>query len=464
MRHYNQLEPEPQSKQGAGIYVFGKFRLDVRRQLVFRGSEMIRLPDRLFRILCLLIEANGRVVTRNEIAEQLWAHDFVSVGSLNQHVYLLRQLLHERAKDRAVITTAAGKGYRIAVPVLFEANPIQIAGAKVEEDLLASGLEAYHRYCDGFQLLERRTGPALVRAIDEFDTALSRATGYAPALIGLARCYIELGKFWYFPASSAFREALNAISRVLEVEATSPTSHAIHSAILLFGEWDWRAARSELDKALCASPTSSYTYEVASWYHLSTGAFDEALANIQRAIMLDPSSLWLRLVLGVVLIHGGDHQKGIQCLSQVVEADGELPIARRFRAQAFILSGQPDKAMADLLVSSRDRVENPLLRMPLLARAYADCGDIVRAEDMYEALREKSKSEYVWSWSLAIVAVSINRLDEAMDHLECAVADREPQMLLLEGLSWFQRIANHPRFRQIMHDGRRKVDLGHTFV
>jgi DNA-binding winged helix-turn-helix (wHTH) protein len=449
--HPADAEPRPRE---ATTYHFGAFRLDAPRRLVHRGTETIRLPERLFRILLLLVQADGGVVTREKIASEVWSNRFVSIGSLNQHMYMLRQLLRERARDRALIVTINGAGYKLTTPVATEPGPVAATGSRTEEDLLGSGLDAYDAHCQGFQLLESRTGAALIQAIDQFETAISQAPGYAPALIGLARCYVDLGKFWHFPSSSAFRKAKSAASRVLAIEPASAMGHAINSSILLFGYWEWLAARSELESALRRTPSCAYIHEIAAWYHVCTGAYDEALADAQRAVMLEPSSLWLRLVLGLVLIHSGDYAKGIKCLSQVVDADAALPIARRFRAQAFLLSGYPDKALTDLIFLSQDRIESPLICLPLLARTYADCGDMVRAQGIYAALLDKSKTEFVSSCSLAIVAVAIKRNEEAVAHLERAFANREPQMLLLEGLPWFERIAHLPRFKNVMRSVR----------
>ena len=69
----------------------------------------------------------------------------------------------------------------------------------------------------------------------------------------------------------------------------------------------------------------------------------------------------------------------------------DFAIARRHRAQAFILNGQPAEAIADLALLPHDRAEDVALRLPLLGRAYADCGDNERADGLIN--RAKSDAE-----------------------------------------------------------------------
>ena len=98
-------------------YVFGPFRLDPVRGLLACGDDVVPLSERLFNILFALVAANGRVVSRQSLAEIVSPHGPMSDANLSQHVYLLRRILGERARDRSYIVTAHSKGFRFAAPV-----------------------------------------------------------------------------------------------------------------------------------------------------------------------------------------------------------------------------------------------------------------------------------------------------------------------------------------------------------
>jgi DNA-binding winged helix-turn-helix (wHTH) protein len=97
--------------------------LDPQRRLLSRGSQVIPIPERIFQLLLILIEANGELVQRETIASRVWPDAAVSDGNIAQHVYCLRRLLGEHAHDRAMIMTANRRGYRLTVPVRVEAPP-----------------------------------------------------------------------------------------------------------------------------------------------------------------------------------------------------------------------------------------------------------------------------------------------------------------------------------------------------
>ena len=69
----------------------------------------------------------------------------------------------------------------------------------------------------------------------------------------------------------------------------------------------------------------------------------------------------------------------------------------------------------------QDRAEDVALRLPLLGRAYAECGDTERAESIYRALLEIARTDFVVGFNLATVAVGLGRLEEALEHLERGV-------------------------------------------
>src|SRR5580698_3803808 len=99
------------------IYAFCSFRFDPARGLLSQGTSVVPLPARLSQLLVLLIHANGDVIDKETIAARIWPDTAVSDGNLSQHMYMLRQLLDERASDRTYLMTVRGKGYRFVAPV-----------------------------------------------------------------------------------------------------------------------------------------------------------------------------------------------------------------------------------------------------------------------------------------------------------------------------------------------------------
>jgi DNA-binding winged helix-turn-helix (wHTH) protein len=448
------VRQEMEQSKLSPIYAFGSFRFDPIRGLLLHGSAVIPLPERLVQLLGLLIHANGSVIDKETIASSVWPDAAVSDGNLSQHMYMLRQALDERAGDRAYVVTVRGKGYRFVAPVSVVAPATASAAQESSEDLsdrfLGSAPEVFNHYCRGSYLLEKRTAGALAAAVEQFEAALRVDREHVPALIGLARAHALLAEYWYAPGSFTFPKAKAAIVRALEIDPSSAEARAVLGNILLFCDWNWGEAEREIETAIRLNPRSTSVYINAAWFYMCKSGGDKPLRELQRALFVEPSSPALQLFLARTFLHTGEYGRAIGSLSNLIESGPDFSIARRHRAQAFILNGQAGEALADLLLLPQDRAEDIALRLPLLGRAYADCGDSERAEAIYRRLLELAQTEFVVGFNLATVAVGLGRLEEALEHLELGMSKREPALLMLRSLPWFGPIANRSRFKALL--------------
>ncbi len=412
------------------------------------------LPERLAQLLALLIRGNGTVIDKETIASRVWPECAVSDGNLSQHMYMLRQLLDERATDRNYVVTVRGKGYRFVAPISVvapaQAEPLAGPNDGDADRLLASPPELQHHYWRGCYLLEKRTASALAAAAEQFEAALRVDRENVPALIGLACAHARMADYSYAPGSYSFPKAKAAIVRALEIDPSSAEARATLGLILLFCDWNWNEAEREIETAIRLKPQSSAVYSNAAWFYMCKGNSEESLRRMQQALLVEPSSPSLQLFLARVFLHTGEYRRAIDSLSNLIESVLDFSIARRHRAQAFILCGQPVEALADLLLLPQDRAEDIALRLPLLGRAYAECGDTERAEGIYRTLLEMTRTEYVVGFNLATVAVGLGRLEEALVHLEGGLEKREPALLMLRSLPWFEPIAQRSRFKALL--------------
>src|ERR1700758_5262234 len=109
---------------------FGTFELNVRTgELVSIGTEPVEpesakvlLREQPFRILRILVERQGQMVTRQEIRQILWPNDtFVDYErSINVAMAILRKALADDADHPKYIETLARRGYRLIAPVEWQ--------------------------------------------------------------------------------------------------------------------------------------------------------------------------------------------------------------------------------------------------------------------------------------------------------------------------------------------------------
>jgi len=99
---------------------FDVFALDLRAGELYKGGHKIKLQEQPFRILAMLLEQPGQVVTREQLRERLWPEDtFVDFDhSLNTAVKKLRQALNDEADKPRFIETLPKRGYRFVGPAV----------------------------------------------------------------------------------------------------------------------------------------------------------------------------------------------------------------------------------------------------------------------------------------------------------------------------------------------------------
>jgi eukaryotic-like serine/threonine-protein kinase len=105
--------------EAAYLIRFESFEVNLRSGELLRAGERVRLPEQSFRILAMLLERPGDVVTRQEIQENLWPNDTIVEfeNSINAAVKRLRVALGDSADQPRYVQTLARRGYRWMVPV-----------------------------------------------------------------------------------------------------------------------------------------------------------------------------------------------------------------------------------------------------------------------------------------------------------------------------------------------------------
>jgi TolB-like protein/DNA-binding winged helix-turn-helix (wHTH) protein/Flp pilus assembly protein TadD len=98
---------------------FGAFRLDATHRLLKRASsgEVVPLTPKAFELLLILVESKGRLLTKADLMNRVWAESFVEEGNLTQTVSVLRKALGEQPHEHHYIVTEPGQGYRFVAEV-----------------------------------------------------------------------------------------------------------------------------------------------------------------------------------------------------------------------------------------------------------------------------------------------------------------------------------------------------------
>ena len=105
---------------------FGLFEADLSSGELYKSGLRVHLQDKSFRILSMLLERPGEVVTRDEVKKQLWpGGTFVDFDQgLDTALKKLRYALGDSAQSPTFIETIPRRGYRFIAPVASDRESI----------------------------------------------------------------------------------------------------------------------------------------------------------------------------------------------------------------------------------------------------------------------------------------------------------------------------------------------------
>lgn len=181
------------------LYEFDDFTVDSGQFVLGRHGVQRPVTPTVFRILLLLLENAGRVVTKEELLAQIWPDSFVEEGNINRNVSTLRKVLGETPRDHRYIETVPKAGYRFISPVrkldyqlpAVKASTTQpaelrrVIGRNFERQTLCSIFETAKGSHGGIVAVTGEVGMGKTTLVDAF---LEDVAGRGRFHLTLARC------------------------------------------------------------------------------------------------------------------------------------------------------------------------------------------------------------------------------------------------------------------------------------
>ncbi len=107
------------SGKSASKLAFGLYEVDLATGEIWRAGHRIKLQSQPFKVLTVLLERAGEVVTRDELQLLLWGGDTIVDfdHSLATAINKIREALRDSAENPRFVETLARRGYRFIAPV-----------------------------------------------------------------------------------------------------------------------------------------------------------------------------------------------------------------------------------------------------------------------------------------------------------------------------------------------------------
>jgi TolB-like protein/Tfp pilus assembly protein PilF len=307
-------------------------------------------------------------------------------------------------------------------------------------------LDAYDLYLKGRYTFAGRTPDSAINAIQYFEQALKEDPDYALAYTGLAECYCQSGFMGYHAARKVFPKALAAIERALDLDPALAEAHALLGFANWAYNWDWERAETCFLRAEELAPSCGIARQWHSLLLSALGRFDEAIAQIDYAMHLDPLSLLIQTVAGIVLYLGRKYDTAIERYKAALAADPSIQIVYFHLGRVYSAMGNFEEAIVQL-----EKVSNrfPTARATLGA-FYAKAGQRDKAKEILRELKRISERQYVGPLAFAVLYRALGDGNAAFNWFDKAFRAREGFIPFLNVDPNVEDLRSDPRFRALL--------------
>ena len=303
---------------------------------------------------------------------------------------------------------------------------------------------AHSAYLKGRYFLNQRTEVALRQALENFALALKADSRFSRALAGTSDTYSTLAWLEFVRPRDAFPRARTAALRAIALDPTLAEAHASLGFVRFLYDRAWVEAESEFRQSIALNENYAPAHQFYSDLLKAMGRLDEALAEIERALELDPLSLSINTALGHVLYLSRQYDRAIVQYRKALGLDPNFAQAHLWFGRPFLEKAMYDEAIAEVQTAVRLSKESTM-SLAVLGHAYASAGRAREARRLLATLRRRTRSQYVPSYWIALVHVGLGDRDRAFEWLERANRERS---------AWLAWIKVEPRFDSLRSDPR----------
>ncbi len=459
---------------------FGAFELDLRDRELRKGGLTLRLQQKPFQVLEMLVQNPGALVTRAELARHLWPNTHVSFDrSLNTVVNSLRQVLGDSSRISRYIETRSGLGYKFVAHVEEIGQPAPSAPPEriaIERQITTqlvkalrlspnesharrlkknydANLEAHVDYLKGRYFYNRTTEEDLRKSIAHFEAALRQDPGCSLAYAGLADIYSLFAFFGVIPPRDASSRARQLAMRALECDEELAEAHVSLASVKRLFDWDWQGAEAGYLRALDLNPNHADAHRCYASHLSAMARSEESIREIRTAQELDPLSLVINSETAWNLYMARDFKGALEESWKTLILEPKFAAAQHALGLAYEQLGMSDEAITEFQNAHVCSSGHPST-IAALGHAHAIAGNQCDAADSLRELERLSKNRYVSRYWFSLVYTGLGSNDSAIDSLESAYRDRDVWLVWLKVEPRFDPLRSNARFQNLLRELR----------
>jgi len=310
--------------------------------------------------------------------------------------------------------------------------------------------EAYELYLKGRFYVKQRTFPEVDKSAEYFQRSLDKDPSFALAYAGLADSHLAnaiRSPQTFYPKAKA------AASRALELDDDLAEAHAALGAEKADFEYDWPGAEQEFKRAIQLNPNYAEAHFRYAYSYLTPfGKSEQAIAEMKKALELDPFSRIYNTVLGITYFYARKYDQAEEQFKKAIELNPDFFVTYYHFAWLYSQTGQYRNAISELtkgrLRSGDDRVKIAASEDIALRKAFGADG----ARGFWQQiLREEEKIDpEIGEFAPPQVYARLGEKEKALEGLDRNYEERKALGTLLNVDPAFDLLRSDPRFVELV--------------
>ncbi|MGA2212270.1 MAG: hypothetical protein ABSH31_03255 [Bryobacteraceae bacterium] len=380
--------------------------------------------------------------------------DYVLEGSIefdNGGFRLLVQVLQSCDRSYIWSETTAGRFEDLAGVDHLARQLVRDLAAPAAEAVIArrqpDRTESGDAYLEGRYHWKLATPDSIRNSIGFFTKAVETDPPYGAAWAALSEALLVSSVFGLLSPLEAHPRMKEAAIRATSLNPSLPEARVALGAVLSLLDWEWAAGEEEMRKAIQLDKSDPVGHIAYGIQLACRGRQQAAIAEVERALELDPAALFPNFVLGWLfgVCRRFDDAIAQHLLVSRLATDYGLPHLGLGMACAG--KGQFPDAIAHFTNASQ--MKCGALLHGQMGYCYAKSGRRAGALRELEILKTQSQSSYVSPLSFAAIHSGLGEDDDALGYLDRAAETRDASLHLRLLSTEFDSLQNHPRYQEL---------------
>ena len=315
---------------------------------------------------------------------------------------------------------------------------------------------AYDAYLRGRYHLHVMKPAEIQKGVQDFELAVKLDPEYGPAHAGLASAWalLAIAPFDVLPPHDAMPKADAAARKSLELDEGLAEAHAARALVHHHYHWNWKEAEASYRQAIELNPGYAAAHLWYSWLLLALGRNDEALAEIERTMVIAQQTDPHRLVAvhatrAQAYYFKRDFQRAVNECEKALQLDPRHFMLHYILGRAYRRLGDSSKAIAQLKTATKSAGEVSLVDA-VLGLAYAVSGRREEAQKVVGAFKAAARIRYIPSMYFVILYAGLGDKEQALAWLEKAFEERSDLLTWVNVEPMMDDVRSDPRFQDLI--------------